>query len=374
MVAPPDPLGFALQPWIIQSLAYLTLTCHLLAMNFTLGSVFLYLWTRLRGGEEYRGAGDFLGSGLPLGVSYLITLGIPPLLFVQVLYGQLFYSSSVIMGAFWIQVIPVMILAYAGFYYFKLTRGKRPRERWYIVGLSGLLLLYIGFIYVNNFTLTMSPEKMLGLYTEHPGGGVLTHGEPSIVPRFLLFIGGSLAVAGLALIWRGIYLRRWGFETEADRSQGFGFRAVLISPALWAVAAAGLYLTRPDGLAAMWQSTGSTLILFIVGLLGCAVMIIFARAAAGTQSVRAPLIASLGMFLTMASMVIFRDLVRIEVLRPHFSLSSVPVNTQWGMFILFVITLVAGLTLMGILFVKVFPGMAERSREQLEGLKRPESQ
>ncbi len=374
MVAPPDPLGYALSPWLIQSLAYLTLTCHLLAMNFTLGSVILYLWTRFSRGEEYRGIGYFLGSGLPLGVSYLITLGIPPLLFVQVLYGQLFYSSSVIMGAFWIQVIPVMILAYTGFYYFKLTRENRPRERWYIVGLSGLLLLYIGFIYVNNFTLTMSPEKMLGLYTEHPGGGVLTHGEPSILPRLLLFIGGSLAAAGLAVIWRGIYLRRWGLEAEADRSQRFGFRAVLLSPVLWGLAAIGLYLTRPDGLAAMWHSTGATLILFIIGLLGCAVMIIFARASAGTRSVRPPLIASLGLVFTVAPMVIFRDLVRIEVLRPHFTLSSVPVNTQWGMFILFVVTLVAGLTLLGILFVRVFPGMAERSRERLEGLKRPESQ
>ena len=124
----------------------------------------------------------------------------------------------------------------------------------------------------------------------------------------------------------------------------------------------------------MWHSTGATLILFITGLLGCAIMIIFARASAGTRGVRAPLIASLGLVFTVAPMVIFRDLVRIEVLRPHFTLSSVPVNTQWGMFILFVVTLLAGLTLLGILFVRVFPGMAERSRERLEGLKRPESQ
>ncbi len=368
MIPSPDPLGFALPPWLIQSLAYLTLTLHFLAMNFTLGSVILYLWTRFRKDEEYRGIGHFLGSGLPLGVSYLITLGIPPLLFVQVLYGQLFYSSSVIMGAFWIQVIPVMILAYLGFYYFKFSRAKGERSRWPIVAVAGVLLLYIGFIYVNNFTLTMSPQKLLRLYTDHPGGGVLTHGEPSLLPRFLLFTGGSLAAAGLALIWRGIYLRRWGMEDEADRSQRFGFRAVLISPMLWAIAAIGLLLTQAESLNAMWSTTGATLPLFITGLLGLGVTIFFARAAVGTSSVRSPLIASLGMVIIIASMVIFRDQVRMEVLRPYFTLSSVPVQAQWGMFVLFLVTLVGGATLLGVLMVKVFPRMAEGARERLEGI------
>ena len=106
---PPDPLGYPAPLAIMFALAYLTLTLHFLAMNYTVGSGALLLWAKVRGKDEQQGIAKFLGSGMPLGVSYLVTLGIPPLLFVQVLYGQQFYSSSVVMGSLWILVIPVIL-------------------------------------------------------------------------------------------------------------------------------------------------------------------------------------------------------------------------------------------------------------------------
>jgi hypothetical protein len=42
----PDPLGFPAMPALIQALAYLTLTLHLLAMNFTVGGTALLLISR----------------------------------------------------------------------------------------------------------------------------------------------------------------------------------------------------------------------------------------------------------------------------------------------------------------------------------------
>ena len=78
----PDPLGFPLPPWILQALAWLTLTLHFLAMNFTVGGLILFLWARWRKVPDHEGITRFLGSGFPLGVSYIITLGIPPLLFL----------------------------------------------------------------------------------------------------------------------------------------------------------------------------------------------------------------------------------------------------------------------------------------------------
>jgi len=41
-----------------------------------------------------------------------VTFGIAPLLFVQVLYGNLIYSSSILMGVFWLLIIPFIIIAY----------------------------------------------------------------------------------------------------------------------------------------------------------------------------------------------------------------------------------------------------------------------
>ncbi len=364
----PDPLGFPLPPWILQALAWLTLTLHFLAMNFTVGGLILFLWARWRKIPDHEGITRFLGSSFPLGVSYIITLGIPPLLFVQVLYGQLFYASSVIVGTFWIQVIPVMLAAYAIFYYHKFMRDARPRGQTALVVTGAVLLLYVGFIYVNNLTLSMSPEKFAGLYADHPGGGVLLHGEPTIVPRFLLFLSGSFAVTGLALMWRGHVMRRWGLAEAADISERTGLRTVLLSPAVWLVAALGLLATRGNEIKALWQEVGATPVLFAVGLIGLIGLVLFAYRARGAAGPGALISASLGITLAIASQVIFRDLTRIWALEGTFDLAAIPVNLQWGMFAIFVVTLAAGAVFLVVWGIRVVPAIAEKARERLTAI------
>jgi len=361
----PDPLGFPVPAWILQALAYLTLTLHFSAIHFTIGGTLLLLWFRVRRAAGHDSMARFLGSGLPLGVSYIITMGIPPLLFLQVLYGQLFYSSSVLIGAFWIQVIPAVMLAYAGFYYHKLQRDTRPRLQGVVVVVSVLLLLYVGYIYVNNLTLTMSPEKWMGLYAQTPGGGNLHHGEPTIHPRFLLFVSSSFAVAGLVLIWRGVFLARWGFAEIGRRSRSVGFRTFLVSPLLWIIGLIGVYATRPEDMNAMLASGLAPKILVAIGVVGGVVALVCAYLAVNRAEVRYPLISSLGMVALTASMVVFRDLVRLRELSGYWTLSSVPVNAQWGMFLLFLVALVGGLVLLVALFMKVFPALAQDARERL---------
>ena len=361
----PDPLGFPLPAWILQALAYLTLTLHLSAVHFTIGGALLLLWARMRNGAGYEGVARFLGSGLPLGMSYIITLGIPPLLFVQVLYGQLFYSSSVLIGAFWIQVIPAVMLAYAGFYWHKMQRDSRPRLQGVVVAAAVGLLLYVGYIYVNNLTLTMSPEKWMGLYAADPGGGTLHHGEPTIHGRYLLFLASSFAVVGLVLVWRGVYLARWGFAELGQQSRSAGFRTFLLSPLLWIIAVVGVCAARPEDMSAMLSSGLAPKILVAIGVLGGAVALVCAYLAVNQAELRYPLISSLAMVVLTASMVVFRDLVRIRELGSHWTLSSVPVNAQWGMFLLFLTALVGGVVLLVALCMKVFPAVARDARERL---------
>lgn len=359
---PPDPLGFPLPPWILQALTYLTLTLHLSAVHFTIGGALVLLWARMRSGTRHEGVARFFGSGLPLGVSYIITLGIPPLLFVQVLYGQLFYSSSVLIGAFWIQVIPALILAYAGFYYHKLQRDARPRFQGTVVLLATLLLLYVGYIYVNNFTLLMSPGKWTQLHAGAPGGGRLHHGEPTVHPRLLLFLASSFGVAGLALVWRGVYLTRWGLAEAGQHSRSAGFRTFLLSPLLWIIALIGVYATRPQDISSMLSSGLAPKILVAIGVLGGAVALFCAYLAVAQAKLRYPLISSLAMVVLTASMVVFRDLVRIRELGSHWTLSSVPVNAQWGVFLLFLTALAGGVILLAVLCMKIFPAMARNAQ------------
>ena len=359
---PADPLGYAAPVPILLGLAYLTLTLHFLAMNFTVGSGLLLLWTRFRSGPD--GVGRFLGSGLPLGVSYLVTLGVPPLLFVQVVYGQQFYSSSVLIGSFWILVIPIIIVAYAGFYYHKLTRDSRPRPQTAVLVIAVLGLLTIGFIYVNNLTLSMSPERWLDAYAARPAGGSLNLGDSTVFPRFLLIVAPSLAVAGLALIIRGAYLGNWGELAAGARSRAFGSRAFGVGMAVEAVAAGLVIATLPERVRAFALGGGTPTILLGIGVLLAIAATVAAFLAARREGLLMPMIAGSGVVGALACFVVLRDLARQEYLRPHFELASVPVHAQWGMLAIFVGTLVVGLALMIYLCGRVFPGMAAARGEE----------
>ena len=61
---------------------------------------------------------------LPMVMAFVINLGIPPLLFSQVLYGRAFYTSSVLIGAYWIAVILLLMASYYGLYF----AAGRPRN------------------------------------------------------------------------------------------------------------------------------------------------------------------------------------------------------------------------------------------------------
>ncbi|MFH1420028.1 MAG: hypothetical protein ABII12_17270 [Planctomycetota bacterium] len=363
-----DPLGYPVPAWLIRALAYLTLTLHLSAVHFTVGGALLLLWVLLRRRAGYERTSRFLGSSLPLGVSYLITLGIPPLLFVQVLYGQFFYTSSVLIGAFWIQVIPAVILAYAGFYYQKLKRDSRPGRRMVVIAACTLLLLYVGFIYVNNFTLAMAPRTWAALYTESPGGGHLTHGDPTIHPRLLLFLAGAFAVAGLAMIWRGAFLEKWGIVDAGRASRAFGFNALLLTPFLWIVGAMGWYRVESEELRALFSGSRAELALLALWCVGGLLMILAAYRARQSAGLFSTFVASLGMFTATACMVVLRDFYRIAKLAPDWDASSVDVRAQWGMFAIFAAFLVIGLAFVIGLLVKSTPGMAAAARAEGVGV------
>jgi hypothetical protein len=363
----PDPLGYPVPAWILQVLAYAMLTLHLTAVHFTVGGALLLLWARLRNKPGHAEAACFLGAGLPLGTSYIITMGIPPLLFVQVLYGQLFYSSSVLIGAYWIQVIPALALAYAGFYYHKLRRDTAPGTHGLVVAIALLLLGYIGYIYVNNFTLLMTPDQWMGLYAGAPGGGRLHHGEPTLHGRYVLFLASSFGVAGLTLIWRGVFLKRWGDDDAGQRSQTLGFRAFLWTPLLWIVGGIGVYAGRPEDVREFLASGAAPIILLAVGLLAAALAGVYAYLSVGQHDMRYPIVSSAAMLAVTACLVVLRDLVRIRELSALWEMSTIPVHAQWGMLVLFLTVFIAGVALLVVLARRVVPGLALAARRSPTG-------
>src|SRR5208282_4489114 len=148
----PDPMPLPAPVWLLRTLLLLTFFLHVLFMNCLLGGAAVALVCTLRrksSAFSARLAGD-LGRLLPTVFAFTITLGVAPLLFLQVMYGQFLYASSILIGVPWLAIIGIVILAYYGVYFFSMKgeHGGTP----VILALVLLLLASVAFIYSNNFT------------------------------------------------------------------------------------------------------------------------------------------------------------------------------------------------------------------------------
>jgi hypothetical protein len=178
--------------WLwFQVLLIVTFFLHMILMNFLLGGSLLTVWDLLRGKLEKTASGS-----IPTLVALTVNFGVPPLLFVQVLYGHFFYSSSVMIAVPWILVIPVLILAYYMAYIFVKQVDKVPVLSKGALIFTSLSLLYIAFVFVNNNTLAIQPDRW-GIYFQDPGGWNLNLGEPTLWPRYLHFLLAALAIGAL---------------------------------------------------------------------------------------------------------------------------------------------------------------------------------
>jgi len=202
----PTPDTIPVHWWWFQVLLLFTYLIHLLLMNFMLGGSLLTLYDLIRKKNPTEDS-----QSLPTLVALTINFGVPPLLFVQVLYGHLFYSSSILMAVPWIMVIPILILAYYGAHIFSHGLSKSPQLARISLGISAVLLLVIAFIQVNNNTMMLTPEKW-GIYFDHKGGLALNWNEPTLFPRYLHFIIGAIAIAGLG---KATY---YNFKRNMDQS------------------------------------------------------------------------------------------------------------------------------------------------------------
>jgi hypothetical protein len=273
-----------------------------------------------------------------------------------VVYGQFFYTSSVLIGAFWISVIPLVIIGYGAAYWHRMSRDSRPKFQVALIATTVLVLLCVGFIYVNNITLSLRPERWLSHYAAHPAGGALNLGEPTLFARYAFFITPGLFVAGLALVLRAAYLRRRDSDV-ANRSQRTGMRVIFIATALQACAVAALLLTLPRPITAVLARPGIHLGLAVAAT----VLGVGALATAWLSPKRAGMgLAVLAAHLFVgaeACVVVLRDFVRQLYLAPYFKLAEAPIFPQWGMFVGFVAVLLAGLVFLVVITKQMVSGL-----------------
>jgi hypothetical protein len=216
LVPPPDTLPVA-SGWI-RSLLMLTFPMHLLFMNAMLGSTVIAIHARLKGDETGIALSRALSAIIPYLVAFTVNLGVAALLFTQVLYGQFFYTSSILMAAFWLAVIPLLLTAYYLLYLHDFRFDSLGRRAALVAAAALLLFLAIAFFYTNNMTLMLAPREWSG-YFRNSAGTLLNLDDPTLFPRYLHFIIGGTAIGGLFVAVCGKCKGLWdekGSEAAVD--------------------------------------------------------------------------------------------------------------------------------------------------------------
>jgi Protein of unknown function (DUF3365) len=325
---------------------------HLVAMNLVLGGTLLALhW---RSSRRPEGAAPrvallaFLAKALPVAVAAAVTFGVAPLLFLQILYGRVFFTSSVLMAWFWLAIVPLVILAYSGAYLLAFrAEALGARARWAWLGVT-LLLAAVALFQVSNATRSIRPDTFVDAYRASGRGLTLNFGDPTFWPRYLHVLLGAVAVAGLGVALYGVLhrmrepeLAAWavrrgttvfGVATAANVFVGMLFLLSLPRPVL-------MRLVGGDAWAMTLLALGIVLAVAAAGL---------ALLALGAKNVVRATWAQLGVLAaTLVVMVLLRDQVRLIALRDAGFEHPARVATQWGPLAVFLVLLVGAVATIG---------------------------
>lgn len=374
MMPAPDPLGLPWDPLLMKVLMLATFLVHILLVAAMLGGTALTFFGELVGlapsADRWRRLAWQYGYILPFILSFAVTFGIPPLLFMQVLYGQYLYTSSVLIAWPWILVIPSLSLAYGGLYVYQRLRDRIGRARLLVIGASLALFLWVAFVYVNNMTLAQAPWRWPALYTATATGFHLNLGEPILWPRYGMVVSGAVAVAGAVAAWIAARALRTGDRDFAQWGMRAGSSICFVGLAAAALFGYAMASRMPDTVAHRMAGMGSApmltrAMLFFLGLGALA----FLGAAVRPQHMLL-WIGSAGIVLAAAGGVILRDMLRLAYLGDLYRISERPVRYQVGTLLVFAVTLLVGIGVLGWIWKLVRGGakaVADGARPAVEG-------
>ena len=365
-----DPIPLPASIWLLKLLHIVTLALHFVAVEMLLGGLLLaVLLSLFRGSPASMVTARALARRLTVVMTFVINLAVPPLLFAQVLYGRALYTSSVLIGLYWIAIIGLLMLTYWLLYRFtgRLEAGK---SAWW-VGLSAWLLAgCIARLLSTNMTLMLRPEVWRKMYSASAMGAYLPTGDPSLTPRWLLMLTGGLFIGGLWLIYLA---GRSTFTAEEKRFlSALGgklaalFGIVYLSAGIWAAGVQpavvkSMLVTPPAGYE-FYKYFGFA----GYGWLALVVVAVLLAAAAGFGKLTARwtsiAVVHLAVLIEL-TLVVYRDGVRdLSLLATGYNVWDRAVETNWWVVGLFLVLFVAGLGVVGWLI-----SVVARARKVMEG-------
>jgi len=348
MVPTIDPNPLPAPYWLFKTLLLVTFTLHIIAMNFMLGGAFLAVVARFTSkGKEFRNRIFLdLAKKIPVFLAATITIGIAPLLFVQAIYGQYFYTSTILIAWPWFLLLVLLVFAYYGFYYVTYNGQRRPGPAGIVLLVSLALVLVIAFIQSTNVTLMQTPSHWAAKYFASPTGWSNNLSDPTLIPRYLHFVTSAIAVGGILLVL--LAYARWNKDREyASYLFQYGGKSFMYATMAQFIIGAWFLISIPRNFRMIFMGDSPLAsVLFLVGILATIAAIFLMSNAIRKQNIRVAAYGVSGLLaVVMITMIVMRDILRDAYLEPYFHPHQFAVKTQWAVLPVFLVLFIAGVGL-----------------------------
>lgn len=219
----------------------LTLLLHVVFMSYVLAGSIMLGVAGLRGRlgrqgrpSDWSALTTIMKDWMPFALSAAITAGVAPLLFVQILYQQEFYSANLLSFHRWMAILPVLIVA---FYLLYLLKAHHIEGRTALQGVVAILvmtcILFVAWSWVENHLLSLNRAAWPAQYE----AAAMVYKDPAILPRLGFWIIAAFPTASILLAWQ---LRAGAAGVPADPARravrplaSLALIAAIVSAATW---------------------------------------------------------------------------------------------------------------------------------------------
>ncbi|MEZ4365686.1 MAG: hypothetical protein R2939_05295 [Kofleriaceae bacterium] len=241
-------------------------------------------------------------SWLPFALGGGITAGVAPLLFLQVLYQERFYTANLLLAHRWMAIIPALVVGFYLLYLHKSARGQALGRlaRAATIGVAWACFLFVAWSWTTNHLLMLDDGAWREVYAAgglgYRGDGDLARWAMWLLASLPLFAAGSVYLApptarrvaavlgavGLGLALAAAAVVYAGLPASAQAAVAASpWRPVLLLAAALALGGWGALAWRPT---AAWARA----------LMTAAMALVLVAGALTREAVRAQVLAPLG--------------------------------------------------------------------------------
>lgn len=339
--------------WLFTVLHWLTFALHLIAMNILFGGLLILLLAKSSPPRTV--LFDSVTRMFPTAMAATITLGVAPLLFLQVIYGRFFYSASIVSAWNWFLIVPVVLIVYYLLYAVALKEHLSQKTKLILLAIAAAGFVYISYTFTMISDLVEKPELWAGLYRSSPGGASINTSFVETIFRWLHMIAGALAVTGMSFTFFALYHPR---GRENRDLLIFGGRTYMLG-VIMAVLLGLIYLFTLDIsiIKALVSSPGLHAIIGAIVLNIIAIYVVY-RAIGQTRPHWKVWTSAILVFAGVFCMVIARHALRLVYLDRQFDPAKLHISPQWSVFMMFVIVFLIGLGVLYWMLRKFFASRA----------------